>query len=591
MAAATAFGLFYGVRSAEAALEGKASLLRAESLLRQRKVSDARAELVRAQQSFTRSSQAAHTLTRYLPGIKAVPLVGSQVKGVEVFADAGVQLSDAGVRLADAAGAIVDPENQELELSAALDQLRDVQELLRSGITSLEAAFASVESLDGDHLIRPLGRARTDLSRRLPEMKTRAVDADEALASLITFAGGDGPRRYLVLSQNPDEVRPTGGFIGTYGVLQADGGRLSLDTYDSIESWTSAHPGIFAEPTERGSPLRFDTRIQQGLANVNTSPDWPQNAALAAKLWERAGEQPVQGVVSFSPAFLGRILRALGPVTIESYGETVTADNLVERLDYHTHQATPAPGTGRKDFVAVLAQEVMTRLFNAPASSWERLAQAFGESFGSREAMASSTDAEVARVLAKRGWDASMPVSEGDFVYPAEFEYSAKNGRQLRRTYDHDVVLRPDGSARITTRVKIVNPDPVDPIRNPEGGLAYVTMYGPAAAQLDPSSDPLGIPEVAVAGHPAVGWFKPLAPSSETVVTVVWQAPNVARPRPDGLWDYSLRWLRLPDHTGDVLNLTIELPERWHWDGASPPASHKLDTDLDGHWAIAVPSA
>ena len=225
LAAATAFGLLYGARSADAALEGKASLLRAESLLRQRKVSDARVELVRAQQSFTRSSKHAHTLTRYLPGIKAVPLVGSQVKGVEVFADAGVQLSDAGVRLADAAGAIVEPQNQDLELSDALEQLRGVQELLRSGISSLDAAVANVESLDGDHLIRPLGRARTDLSRRLPEMKTRAVDAEEALSSLITFAGGDGPRRYLVLSQNPDEVRPTGGFIGTYGVLRAEDGQ------------------------------------------------------------------------------------------------------------------------------------------------------------------------------------------------------------------------------------------------------------------------------------------------------------------------------------------------------------------------------
>ena len=345
LAAATAFGLFYGARAADAALEGKASLLRAESLLRQRKVSDARAELVRAQQSFTRSSQAAHTLTRYLPGIKAVPLVGSQVKGVEVFADAGVQLSDAGVRLADAAGAIVEPQNQDLELSDALGQLREVQELLRSGITSLDAAVANVESLDGDHLIRPLGRARTDLSRRLPEMKTRAVDADEALASLITFAGGDGPRRYLVLSQNPDEVRPTGGFIGTYGVLEADGGHLSLDTYDSIESWIERAPRCSRRAD--GAGLSAAVRHSHSTVIWPTSTPartGPKNAALAAKLWHRAGEQPVQGVVSFSPAFLGRILRVLGPVRIESYDETVTADNLVERLDFHTHQVAPRAG-------------------------------------------------------------------------------------------------------------------------------------------------------------------------------------------------------------------------------------------------------
>ena len=44
-------------------------------------------------------------------------------------------------------------------------------------------------------------------------------------------------------------------------------------------------------------------------------------------------------MVSFTPAFLARILQVLGPVPVESFDETVTADNLIERLDYYTHLA------------------------------------------------------------------------------------------------------------------------------------------------------------------------------------------------------------------------------------------------------------
>ena len=178
-------------------------------------------------------------------------------------------------------------------------------------------------------------------------------------------------------------------------------------------------------------------------------------------------------------------------------------------------------------------------------------------------------------------------------MYPAEFEYSAKNGRRLKRTYDHNVVVRPDGSARVTTEVTIVNPDPVDPVRNPEGGLAFITMYGAAGAVLDTASDPLGIPEAAIAGHPGVGWFKPLPPGAETAVTVVWEVPKAARPWPDGSdgqWEYSLRWMRLPDHKGDELNLSVELPQGWSWDGAAPPDHHQLETDIDSRWAISVSS-
>ena len=580
------FGLFRSARAGRAALDGKAALLRAEKLLGARQLEPARAELLRAGADFDRARQEMKGLVRFLPFARAIPLVGSQIRGVEDLSEAGVLLSGAGVRLADAATAVIDPVDENQKLSDALDRLRGIQDLLREGVTNIDEALAMVDGLDGERLVRPLGRARTDLSRRLPEFRDRATDAQEALASMITFAGGDGSRRYLVLSQNPDEVRPTGGFIGTYGVLTAVDGTLALERYEGIETWIHPRPDIVAAPAERGSPLRFDTRLAQSLANVNTSPDWPQAAQLATRLWERGGEQPVDGVVSFTPAFLARILGVVGSVSIESYGETVSADNVIERLDYYTHVAPPAPDGDRKDFVAVLAQAVMSKLFDAPASQWDGLAQSFGAAFGSREAMAWSTDTEVARVLADRGWDGAVPATTGDFVLPAEFEYAAKHGRDLRRTYDHHVALRPDGSARITTTLRLVNPSGPDVVQSPPDTLTYITFYGPSGGVLGAGSDPLGIPEPSLAGHPAHGWFRALAPNSEVTVKVVWEVPGVVAPQADGTWQYSLLWMRLPDHTGDVLNLTFELPPGWSWEGEAPPATQPLDRDVRGTWIL-----
>ncbi len=580
---AVGFGLF---RAGGAALDGRASLLQAERLLGDRELEPARVALVRAGDSFARSRRDMHSVVRFVPFARQIPLLGAQIRGVDELADAGVLLSEAGVRLADAAAAIVDPADQDQKLSAALGQLRQVQELLQAGVASIDDAAARVDRLDGERLVRPLGRARTDLSRRLPDFRQRAIEAEEALASMITFAGGQGPRRYLVLSQNPDEVRPTGGFIGTYGVLTAVDGKLALERYDSIESWIRPRPDAVATPAELGSPLRFDTRLPQSLANVNTGPDWPQGAQLAARLWQRGGEDPVDGVVSFTPAFLARILGEIGPVTIESYGETVTAANVIERLDFHTHIAPAASDLARKEFVAVLAQAVMSKMFEAPAAQWSGLADVFGEAFGNREAMAWVTDAEVGRVLAGRGWDGSIPVTTGDFVYPAEFQYRAKNGRGLRRTYAHRVVIRRDGSARVTTSVTIANPADADPVVNPVDPLTYVTMFGPAGAVLDPASDRLGVPEPSVAGHPGYGWFRSVAPRSEVKVTVVWEVPTIVSPSPDGDWTYSLLWMRLPDHTGDVLDLSVELPPGWSWEGAPPPARFALDTDVQGSWDL-----
>ena len=488
------------------------------------------------------------------------------------------------MRLTDATKSLLDPQEEQQDLSAALTGLREVQGLLRLGVNSIDEAAEKVDALDSQLLFGPVGRARSDLAGRLPNIRRQAVEAADGLGAMITFAGGDGPRSYLVLSQNPDEVRPTGGYIGTYGVLSAVGGKLSLERYDSIESWFLVHPEAVATPEERGSPFRFDPRKEQRIANVNTGPDWTQAAALAARLWERGGEAPVQGVLSFTPSFLGRILSVVGPVRVEAFDESVSAETLVERLDFYTHLLPRAPGVDRKEFVAELAKSIMPKLFDAPASQWESLAKVIGQAFSSREAMVWSTDTEVAQVLSERRWDGSVPATTGDFVRPAEFQYANKNGRELRRTYEHHVVVNPDGSARIRTVLTLVNSEP--PSSQNLNSITYVTMYGPTGAVLDIASDPLAIPEIAVSGHPAVGWFRTVAPQSQTSVKVVWNVPKIIENIADGDRAYSLVWMRHPDHTGDSLKLTVDLPSGWRWAQSAPPAKFSLDRDLVGTWPI-----
>lgn len=578
------FGAFQGTKAARAAFAGKAALQRAEAQINEGKLDEAATSLTLARADFAESRDEVRLLERVLPFSRWIPLVGTQVRGVAAMADSGVLLSEAGMRLTDAASSIIDPEQEQLELSDALAQLREVQGLLRSGVNSIDEAAAKVDSLDGKLLIRPLGRARSDLAGRLPDIRRRAIEAADGLSSLITFAGGDGPRSYLVLSQNPDELRPTGGYIGTYGVLSAVGGKLSLDRYDSIESWYTTHPEAVAGPEERQGPLRFDPRPGGTLANVNSGPDWTQAALLASRLWERGGEAPVQGVVSFTPAFLGRILSVIGPVEVEAFGETISAENLVERLDYYTHLLPPAPGEDRKEIIAELAKALMPKLFGAQASKWEGLAKVLGQAFASREAMVWSADADVARVLAERGWDGAVPATEGDFVLPAEFEYANKNGRELRRTYDHHVVINSDGSAQVTTVLTLINPDP--PSTQNLESVTYITMYGPAGAVLDQGSDPLGIQETEVSGHPGVAWFRPVSPQSQTTVKVVWNVPKLVEATADGDRTYSLRWMRHPDHVGDTLKLSVVLPSGWRWADGAPPAEASLDHDFAGTWAI-----
>jgi len=579
--AGVAYIALVGVKTLLAERQGRSALIRVQRDLGNGRFEAAQVDLRAARNAFASVGAQLDGLGPVLGLARRTPLVRSQLYAVETFATTGDQLAGAGSQLVDAAVQLRDGRPGESRLASPLPVLGDVEKSLDAALGTLAAAQANVASLLDARLVWPLTSVRNDLIDRLTKVETRAVSAQRGLSSFIAFAGGGGERRYLLLSQNPEEVRPTGGFIGTYGLLTANSQGIDLSRYDPIERWTLSHPRGVVPPDRVTSPFRFSQPAQQNLANVNTVPDWPQVGALAAEVWERGGEQPVHGVLSITPAFLGRILSVSGPISIPAYGETVTAENLNERLEFQTQQLSQSD-PARKAFVGSLAQAVMQFVLDAPRELWQPLGTAIGKAFDAREVMAWVRDPAVAQELANRSWDGALPVTQGDFAYPAEFAYAAKNGRSLQRTYDHDVDLRPDGSARVTTTVRIVNsqgPGPLNP-----SSLGYITMYGPQGAVLAATSDPPAAPEPTIAGHPAAGWYRAAPPLGETSLKVVWDAPLVAQVTKQGTLRYELRWMRLPDHTGDVLNLHVQLPAGWKWKGGAPPQHSDLVGDISGTW-------
>ncbi|MGO9872242.1 MAG: DUF4012 domain-containing protein [Acidimicrobiia bacterium] len=417
------------------------------------------------------------------------------------------------------------------------------------------------------------------------------MSARDGLDALIDMLGGSGPRRFLIFSQNPDEVRPTGGFIGTYGVLSTSNGHVTLDDFDSTSSWYSTHPQAALQPAQAALPLHLDSPPEaQTIANVNATADFSAAGTLAATLWSRGGEPPVNGVISMTPAVMARIVGVLGPVTVPGYDETITAANLVAQVDFHTHFEAPPAGGGRKDYHVALVHVVAQQLLDAPASKWDPLAHAMAAGFDAREAMAWSNEPVIQNALVERAWDGTLPTVSGDFFDDAEFEYAAKNGGGLHRTFDHNVVVHADGSAQITTTVTIANTLPAnygyDHTLNIDS-LSLITIYGPDGATLGAASDPPDAQPPALDGHPASSWFEAALPESSTTFTVVWDVPHLLTPTSGGGLEYQLHFMQLAAHDGDILHLHVVLPPGWTWANGAPPTTVTLNSDVNGVWRVA----
>ena len=572
-------------RAYQAGVDGKAALINAQGAISPGNNAEARRQLLIAKAAFDRMQTQIDGLGPIAPVMRLVPFVRAQVKGVDAVLKAGHLLTEAGLQLNDAAERITAPDGNAASGGRILPQLAIIQKALSAGATKAVAADKAVHSLDGKRLLGPLNKVRNDLIKRLDPVADQATEAATGAKELQTFFGQNGPRRYLVFSQNPEEIRPTGGYLGAFSVMSTGSDGVKIEQTTPVEAWIAAHPDIRVPNDRLGGIFQYSPNSLPTLANTNFLPDWTIAGRLAADLWKRGGETPVDGVVGVTPGFLRELLQVTGPLEVPQYNETVSADNLIDRFAFHTRQVALnlEDNSVRKGFAGQTAAAVLNRALAEPQSKWKDIAIALGKGFDHREAMVWSPDASLAKSLHERDWDGTLPQGVGDFFYNAEFSFGAKNGRALKRSFDHHVVLHKDGSAVVTTTISVTNSTPRDRL-NPTS-MVYTIAYGPTGARLSNQSlNPVTPHEVSIAGHPGTGFFVDPGPFGTAKLKVVWTVPALATNLPGHDWSYDLRFMHIPDHTGDTVHMQVDLPPGWKWKGGHPPIDVPLDLDLVGSW-------
>ena len=140
---------------------------------------------------------------------------------------------------------------------------------------------------------------------------------DEAISAttfLTSFLGYDEPRTYLLIGQNQNEIRATGGFIGVAVQVTLDGGELTeLVFHDSTE--VDAPP--YAEnpiPPEGVYWYLWMDRLL--FRDANWNPHFPDSAAKVAEIFELAQGVKVDGVITSSKKMAHELVALFGDITV-----------------------------------------------------------------------------------------------------------------------------------------------------------------------------------------------------------------------------------------------------------------------------------
>lgn len=301
-----------------------------------------------------------------------------------------------------------------------------------------------------------LGELRSE--KHLPETYRQKLIQYQApltrLSSLIEnlpyLTGVSRQRKYLILFQNNMELRPGGGFIGSYGLLTLKDGKIASFTIHDVYDADGQLKGHIEPP--------FALRRYLGVSHLflrdsNFSIEFEQNAGLAASLLNLSTGEQVDGVITMDVSFLRMLLQKLGPVYVPAIDITVTADNFYLLTQAAAEKDFFPGSTQKKDFLQHVARALVLSLEEREQKPYVILFQALYEGMLQKHVMFASGDSGLMTLLIKNGFAPTvtkLPVeydaAAADFlgVFDANLGVN-KSNYYLKRSIAQEVMLHETG--------------------------------------------------------------------------------------------------------------------------------------------------
>lgn len=339
------------------------------------------------------------------------------------------------------------------------------------------AATVDIGSLPGDQ--------REKVQALLPQLEksSQALQEVSALADVLsTMVGKQGLRKYLLVFQNPTELRPTGGFMGSFAEVTFDKG--DLRDVKMPHGGTYDLKGQLTTRVQSPKPLQL-INAQWQFQDANWFPDFPKSADKLRWFWSKAGQPTLDGVIAVNATFVEDVLRVTGPIDMPAYGKVIDASNFMletqkaVELEYDKENNTP------KKFIADLYDALRARLKSFSKEQWLQVAAAVSHALETKDIQVAMFHADEEAIVERYGWSGRIKPTTGDALALIETNVAGqKTDGVIREHVQHDVRIAEDGSIEDTVVLKREHTGGKGELFRGVRNVSYLRVYVPKGSTL-----------------------------------------------------------------------------------------------------------
>lgn len=414
----------------------------------------------------------AENLVQNLSPLTGIPFVGPGIEKANLVLSLSETVADSAVHFSNVAPGLAQVPNVILGNGSISSLGADINSLtLEASLIDLNLGFVEAEL---SPLLTP-GTVRflnffgfpiasvDSYHSKISEIRSLLKKTSTILSVVPTIISDRGRRSYLIVFQNPTELRPTGGFIGSYAVVHTDGGKVLDYQINDIYTADGQLRGQIAPPDEilhfLGNPFWY-------MRDANFAPDFPLTAQRLEWFFQKETGQKVDGVFAIDLGAVQKILSATGPLPLPDYGETVSADNLFQKAE-SAAEINFFPGSNQKrDYLGAVAKAVLDKIIVNPQKDWLALGIALKNSLEQKNLLFYFNSPALENVFRANSWAGSLDLPDcrglrKNCFMLVDSNFGANKANYfLTRQFQINSTLSKGGDVETTVKVSYTNNSP-----------------------------------------------------------------------------------------------------------------------------------
>ena len=408
-----------------------------------------------------------------------LPVVGDEVSSRQALLEAGHELALGNAYLARGLRAMRESSSDSLTTNAAAFRAHMIGAMPR-----YTAALAALHHVKSSSLPVEFQTSFANFRDLFAAFVDDVEDIGTLSESLTTVFGHDSLRRYLIIFQNNHELRPTGGFMGSFAVLDVQKGKIlnveipAGGTYDL--------QGQLTEYVEPPVPLLMANNRWE-FQDANWFPDFEASAQKIQWFYEKSSGRTVDGVIAINASVLEDVLGVIGDIQAEEFGLTIASDNALESIQSHVESAEQRETGAPKAILGSLFTSLVKKGSSLDEVNTLKLLTVLHAALESKNIQVQINSPQDQARMQEFGWTGNILHTDPnqDYLFVVNTNINGqKTDAKIDQTIIHDSQVQEDGTVKNTVTITRSHNGKAGEQFYGTQNVDYIRVYVPEGASL-----------------------------------------------------------------------------------------------------------